>query len=177
MANEVPNWGLYVPTTTDIDVSRIAQVDVKSEEFKELLIRLYQTVSDIQRALNLKDSGYYITTEFNTGKLLFDPTNDFNKLRPIFRVVVDFGALPNAATKSVAHGITAIDANFKILSIVGGASKPTVAFSYLPLPYASATAVANNIEVNMDATNINVITGANYSAYTVTYITIEYVRI
>ena len=177
MANEVPNWGLYVPTTTDVDVSRIAQVDVKSEEFKELLIRLYQTVSDIQRAVNLKESGYKLTTEFNTGKFLFDTTNDFNKLRPIYTITVNFGALPNAATISVPHGIPAIDGNFKTVAIFGSASKPTVAYSYLPLPYASAAAVASNIEVNVDATNVNIITGANYSAYTVTYITIEYVRI
>lgn len=177
MARELQNWGLNLQTTVDVDVALIPSVNVNSPEFKELLVRLYQSVSDIQRTVNLKESGYKLTTEFNTGKNLFNVNNDFNNLRPIYNVEVDFGALPNAATKSVAHGIANIDANFKLVSIFAGATKPTMPFSYIPVTYASASATANNIEINMDATNVNITTAIDYSAYTTTYVTIEFVRI
>lgn len=178
MANNVQNWGLFIQTTYDLDVSRIQEINVNSQEFKELLVRLYQSVNDISLALNLKDSGYYLTTEFVTGKLLFDPNNDFTKLRPIPRVTVNFGALPAAGTKSVAHGIAGINTEFKAVSIITAATNPSTT-TMIPVPFTDATGnPANNLQITIDATNVNITTGGtDYSAYATTYVTFEFVRI
>ena len=130
-------------------------------------------------ALNLKDTGYYDTSEFITGQKFFPKpgatslsaaTPDF---RQTYRKLINFGALPNTGTTNVAHGIT-VDANTIFTRIYGVANDQT-GTSYLPLPYASSTA-ANNIELSVDNTNVTIITGSNRAAYTITYVILEYIK-
>ena len=40
----------------------------------------------------------------------------------------------------------------------------------------SATQIDNNIEISVNSTNVNIITGANRSSYTTTYVILEYVK-
>lgn len=172
--NETENVGLYIPTTNVWDVSELYSVDVTSPEFKELLVRLYQNINNISIAVNLKDSGYYVDQEFVNGQQFFNPTpNTTADYRADFRKLIDFGTLPNAGTKSVPHGIT-VDANTTWTRIYGAATDP-VNLIGLPLPYASPTD-ANEIELYVDATNVNVITGSNRTAFTRCYIILEYLK-
>ena len=87
-------------------------------------------------------------------------------------MVINFGALPNAGTKSVPHNIP-INGSYTFTRIYGAASD-TTGLNYIPLPYASPTA-ANNIELNLDATNVNIITGSNRSNFNITYVIVEYI--
>ena len=87
--------------------------------------------------------------------------------RDVFRVVINFGALPNATTKSVAHGIS-VNAGTTFTCIYACASD-TTGFNYIPIPYASPTLV-NNIELKVDATNVTIITGSNRSNFNVCYV-------
>ncbi len=172
------NPGSFVPTTNIWDVQQLYQVDVTSPEFKELLVRLYQNVNNIALVLNTKTSGYYVQQEFVTGNIYFQPTasitNNANpQLRQTYRMVVDFGALPNATTKSVAHNIPDVDSNFTFVAIYGAATDP-VALSYLPIPYASAT--NDNIELEVDATSVSITTTSNRSSYTRCYVVLEYLK-
>lgn len=169
------NTGLFIPTTSVFEIQELQTLDVTSEDFRNILVRLYQTVNAIALSLNVKDSGYYLNEEFVTGSLYFNATSsDPLLLRPVFRKVIDFGALPNAATKTVAHNLVP-DTTWSFTRIYGCATDP-IALSYLPLPYSASTAVADNLEVYVDNTNVNVATGANYSAYTRTYIVLEYIK-
>ena len=68
--------GLYVPTTDVWEVSRIQDIDVNSEEFKLLLVRLYQNINVIALALNQKDSAIYYPSEFVDGQTFF-PINTY----------------------------------------------------------------------------------------------------
>ncbi len=171
------NYGLFVPTTNVWDPNELYDVDVSSEAFKELLVRLYQNISNMAVATNAKDSALYNDSEFVTGGQFFvDPNasaTDNLILRPVFRMVVNFGALPNTATKSVAHNI-APTPSFSFTRIYGCATDP-IAKSYIPLPYASPI-LANNIELNADANNVNITTGSNRTAYTITYVILEYIK-
>lgn len=168
------NQGLYVPTTNIWDVQELYAVDIKSEQFKELLVRLYQNVNNIALALNNKDSALYFEQEFVNAQLFFNPNStDPNNQRQVFRKVINFGSLPNTATKTVAHGIT-FDANSNLTRLYGAATDPA-AFTYIPLPYASPT-LANNIELYLDGTNVNVITGSNRTNYTRSVVIIEWVK-
>ncbi len=176
MPNNSSDTGLYLPNTFLVEVGAIQEIDLNSQEFRETLVRLYIYLGDMVNALNLKDSGYFITTEFNTSKLLFDVNNDFNNLRPIYRTTVNFGALPAAGTKSVAHGIVGISTTYSFITINGAAFNPSTTTG-IPIPYSSATGVASNLEITVDATNVNITTGGtNYSAYTRTLIVLEYVK-
>lgn len=182
MAGSYPsqmNLGLFVPTTNIWDVGQIYDVPNITPELQELLVRLYQNLNVMSLALNLKDSGYYVRQEFLNSQAYFpDPT--LSSLTPsapvyrqVFRMTVDFGALPNATTKSVAHGIDIVE-TYSFTRIYA-ASSDQVNFSYIPIPYASPTS-ADNIEINVDATNVNITTGSDRSLYLKTYVVLEYIK-
>lgn len=182
MAGSFPsqlNPGMFVPTTNVWDVSQIYQIEDLSPELQELLVRLYQNLNNMALALNLKDTGYYTQQEFLNSQVYFpDPaltstTPATPVFRQVFRTVVNFGALPNTATKSVAHGI-AITTGYIFTRIYATASDQ-VALTYIPIPYASPV-LANNIELNVDAVNVNITTGSNRSAYLTTYVVLEYIK-
>lgn len=181
MSSSIPpnlGFGSFIPTTFVWELEQIRSSNI-DPNLKDILIRLYQNLNQIVLPINTKDSAIYDLSEFVNGQIFFSNpaltslTSQSPTPRQVFRKVFNFGALPNAATKSVAHGIT-IDANLSITRFYGAATDPST--SYIPIPFASTVAVANNIELTMDATNINVITAANYSAYTTCYIVVEYLK-
>ena len=71
MANNQNSLNVFLPTTYNIDVSRVYNTNVSSPEFKELLVRLYQDLNRICTTINLKDTGYYIEQELINSRLLF----------------------------------------------------------------------------------------------------------
>jgi hypothetical protein len=177
MANTtVNNWGFYVPTTYIFKAQQLQQTDIESPEFKNLLVSLYQDINTMCIALNASEKGYYMLTEFNTQKLLFNPTNDLNRLRPVFSTTVNFGALPAVGSKSVAHGIMDIGATYVGFSVSGCATQPSP-WEIIPIPYVSATTMLDNLEIAVDATNVTITTGGtDYSTFTNTVVVIEYVK-
>ena len=179
MASNDVKYGAFLPTTFGVDVGTILNLESNSADFKTLVVQLYQIVNDIALMTNIKDTGYYILTEFVNGQTFFpnealsSTTPQSPRPRQVFRKVVNFGALPNAASKTAAHGIT-IDSNLTFTRIYATASDPT-GNSYLPIPYASATA-NNIIELSVDATDITITTGIDRTAYTTTYVVLEYLK-
>lgn len=161
---EDKNIGLFIPTTNVWDT------DLDDEE---LQIRLYQNLSLMANTINLKDSGYYSQQEFVNGQAYFpDPTLSSGTptvpvYRQVFRKVVDFGALPNAATKSVAHGIS-ITNTFSFTRIYAAASDP-IALLYFPIP-------GNGVNITVDVANVNITTTVNLSSYTKCYVVLEYIK-
>lgn len=172
--------GAFVPTTNVWDVSQLYDVDVNTPQFKELLVRLYQNVNNIALVLNIKDSGYYVTSEFVNGQSFFpNPLNNSATataptLRQVFRTVVNFGALPNATTKSVAHNIP-VTAGFTFTRIYGAASD-TSGGNYIPIPYATPVALNDNIALDVSTTNVTITTGVNRTNFTVCYVVVEYIK-
>jgi hypothetical protein len=176
--NNATLYGSFVPTTFILDVSRLYQVDVTSPEFKELLVRLYQGLSSMLQDLNIKDTGYYVRQEFVNGQQYFpNPANNSStstaaSMRQVFRTTVNFGVLPNNATKSVAHNIP-ITAGFSFTRIYATASD-TTGLTYIPIPFVDTA--GNNIELYVDATNVNIITTSNRTNYNICYVVIEYIK-
>lgn len=151
------------------------------EEYNDdFLLKLRNYLNDIAIALNAKENGFYSQDETPTAGLFiptFSNTTAQNiNYRPVYRVAVDTGALPNTGTTSTAHGIST-SASYSVIHIYGGATDPgaSTITSGIPLPYASPT-LADNISVTMDATNINITTGSNRSAYTRSFVVIEYIK-
>lgn len=166
------NVGLYIATTDVWEISRIQEVDVNSEEFKLLLVRLYQNVNNIAIALNMKDSALYPLTQFVNGQQYFstNPANP-NDLRTVFRIVVDVGALPAGVT-TVPHTLP-IQMQWTFTRIYGAATD-TIGGNYYPLPFASAGG-ANNIELRADNTNV-VITNNSGVNFQRCYVVLEWVK-
>ena len=176
MANP-QNSGSFIPTTNIWDVAgQIQQLNI-SPDFKELLIRLYQNLNLISINVNLRDAGYYDTSEFVNGQLFFpnpalsSSTSVSPAYRQVTRFVINFGALPNPGSKSVAHGLT-ITNEYTFTRIYAAASD-TTGNTYIPIPYTSPT-LANNIEIFVDSTNVTITTGSNRSNYNVCYVILEY---
>lgn len=172
-------YGAFIPTNFNFDAQQLAQISNIDPMLKELLVKLYQNVNQIALVLNIADKGIYPLSEFVNGQIWFpNPSNTSSTTitavnRQVFRTVINFGALPNIGTKSVPHNINPNSA-FTFTRIYGCSTQPNT--SYIPLPYSSAADVAHNIELNADATDVNVITGADYHLYTITYIILEYIK-
>lgn len=178
MANP-QEYGLYVNSTYIFDVQQIQQADVNSAEFKELLVRLYQNINSMCIALNLKDSGYYNTQEFVNGQMWF-PNPAYNSSTPVYpafrqvyRTVVDFGFLPDTGTATVPHYIP-INEAYSFTRIYATASDP-VALTYIPIPYASASGI-DDLQIDVDATNVIITTASNRTNYTICYVILEYIK-
>jgi len=173
------DYGSFIPTTQVWDVSEIYSTEVTSPEFKELLVRLYQNLNMQSLTLNGKDTGMYTNTEMVNGQtFLPDPTLNSTSgstpvQRQVFRITLNFGALPNTATKSLAHGITITD-DVTFTRIYATASD-TSNHEYIPLPYSSSVA-ADNIELWVDATKVYIKTGINRTSYDTCYVVLEYLK-
>jgi len=156
------NTGLFLSTTMMIP-----------DDNEEMKVRLYQYLNSIALATNLKDTASYSLEEFLNGQVFFpDPTiapGDSNYLikRGVYRKVIDFGQLPNTATKSVAHDI-AITNTFSFTRIYATASNP-VGLLYFPIPTTGVT-------ITVDAANVNITTGSNLTAYTKCYVILEFLK-
>ena len=180
MANNPIFSGAFVPTTNVWDVSQLYEIDVNSEAFKELLVRLYQNLNNISLVLNLKDTGYYLNQEFVNGQLYFPNTNlnssteQTSEFRQVWRLVINFGALPDftgSPTKSVPHGLT-ITPGVTFTRIYATASN-TTGFEYIPIPYASASGT-DNIQLDVDATDVTITVASVKSDFNVCYAVLEY---
>lgn len=172
----------FVPTTNIWDVQQLNSIKNLDPALKELLIRLYQNINRISLGLNEKDWGAYRTQETVNGQTWIPDARTTaqiqagqvpNQGKQVYRKVVDCGALPNAGAKNVAHGIT-IGSLYRVTRLYGAATDPA-APSWIPLPFASPT-LNQNIKLEVGGTNVTITTAINYSAYTQTYVVIEYTQ-
>lgn len=88
----------------------------------------------------------------------------------LYEKTIEFGALPNAALKSVAHGISNLGICFVVSAFAKNSSN-----LILPIPYATYTG-QDQIQIYINSTNINIRTYGNMSAYTICYVTLRYTK-
>lgn len=118
-----------------------------------------------QRTLNSgANTDVYSTVETLTNKVWIDG-------KPIYRKVINFGALPNATTKNVAHGISGLTA----VITYEGYSYNSGTTTWLPLPYVGSVS-GWVTEISVTSTDLTIKTGANLSAYASTYVVMEYTK-
>lgn len=91
--------------------------------------------------------------------------------RPLYQKTIDFGALPNATTKSVAHGIS----NPDYISFVSAVGKNS-SNAFAPIPMTNTLALNQQVQIYFDTTNINIRTAVDYSAWSVCKVTIQYTK-
>ncbi len=171
MPNDGTLFGAYTPTTSVWDPNEIFQTNLEDPEaLRELLVRLYQNLNLMANVVNSKESSYYDTQQFITGQQFFPnpstQTGTTSTYRPTSRVVINFGALPNTGTKTVAHGIT-VNQGTTWTRIYGAATDP-VGLTGIPIPDG------NGAYVVVTATNVSITTGSNLTNYTTTLVVLEY---
>ena len=91
--------------------------------------------------------------------------------KTIYRKTINFGALPNATTKNVAHGISNLSQIIKYEGFGYTISTPTICW---PFPRVD-TVIGNQMRIVSDATNITVTTTVDWSPAAV-YATIYYTK-
>lgn len=135
------------------------------EGLRSAINDLYQ---DIASNMNNKEGALYIPVEkISSGQYFL--ANNPQSFRAVYRMVVDFGVLPNAGTKDVPHGIVGWNANFRLVRAYGAATDP-IALNALPIPN-------DGIFLKNNATNVTVTTTADFSAYTESTIVLEFTKV
>lgn len=124
------------------------------EEFEEFRVKFLSVFRDISSNVNIRQIGVYDLTEFLTGQQWFSTTSTQTK-RQTFRKTFNIGAIAAGATLNTPHGLSGFTA---FTHIYGTCITDIV--DYRPIPYSSATAVNQQIEIKVDATNIVIINGA-----------------
>lgn len=165
------NAGSYVPTSYNWDVTQLMSTDVTSPEFKELIVRLYQYLTNIAIVLNSKESATYSLNQFQTSQLWFNPNStSLGDRRGAFREVVNIGALPAGAT-TIAHNLP-VTTLWKF-TYIGGVASNTATLNYYPLPFAEAA--GNNIELRVDGTSV-IINNNSGAVFTDAYVVLEFLK-
>lgn len=171
------DFGVFLPLTSVFDPESLSQIENLDPQIKNFIISSTHNYNNIANVLNLKETGYYVTTEILNSQVWFKntvTTPDQSPFRNAFRLVVNFGALPNAGTKTVAHNIQNFTPSVASWTkIYATATDPSSAG--IPIPYASP--VLNEcISINVDDTNIYITTAIDYSSFTTTYVVLEYLK-
>lgn len=170
-------FGASVPSTNIWDVTEIYSADIDLN-LKELLVRMYQNLNLMSNVVNVKTSGFYDTSEFITGDQYFpNPTLSSSSsttpiYRPSYRKVINFGALPNNATKSVAHGIT-VNSGTVWLKIYATSTDP-VNLLGLQIGTGNNNSTGFAADIDVDVTNVNITTNGNLTAFTTTIVVLEW---
>ena len=160
-------------TTQIFDLTSLRDVDVKSDEFKEFIVRLYQEVNKHAIFINQKDHGIYSIEQYGSCKQYF-PVVTGGNFRGIARTALPFTFAGNSpGTVTVPHGIT-FNADTRVVLTQCEANDPTAPLN-IPIPFVDVTGGgAGNIERYMDNTNVYIVTAIDYTAYTDNFIVIEY---
>jgi len=119
------------------------------------------TPSGYPETLPLNVYSDYSATEKLTGEKWIDG-------KPLYRKVINIGAMPNASSKSVAHGAS-IDTCIHIYGFaVTGAVR-------VPLPFVSSSSITAAMAINLNSGNIDITAGTDRTAFT-GYVIIEYTK-
>lgn len=105
----------------------------------------------------------YSTSEVNTGTKWIDGST-------IYKKTINFGALPNATSKNVAHSISNLS---QVIKMEGFTTNGT---STYPLPRVMIGGLEYQVQMQVTSTNIQIDTGVDGSSYSTTYVTLYYTK-
>lgn len=161
------------------------------EDWKDARVILTDYFIKVADAVNSRELGFYIDDTLDgsgnnisataTGQTWFKD-DSINTFRYPLRTVVSLtGGLQNFSAgvqeQTQTHGIaTTEDTRFtKIMGVATDPGASTITRA-MTIPHADPDALSDSIEVAVDATNVILRYGADYSAYTAAYIILEWVE-
>lgn len=133
------------------------------EEWPNAQQFLCEELKKISDMVNIREIGWFLDQELLAGKQFIPGTNNNQEYRSIFRKVIDCSPLV-IGVNTFAHGII-FDANFTLIQMFAAATNSGTLIAE-PIPNGADT-------INMDATNINILSA---SAYDRCFVTIEYIQ-
>ena len=169
-------YELATPTTENIDCSdKIVQyaesTNIYNRDGAETEVELTQNeaISGINENINnIEEKQNKLHTYSEKEQVIGKWING----KPVYRKVVNCGTLPNATSKSVASNLTNLE---EVIDIYGFSRAEDM--TRIPIPFASTTAVANNVQISVNSSNnIEIRAGTNRSSFTTTYIVLEYTK-
>lgn len=154
-------------TSSDRNKVRITNTSADWSGLSGYVTVKYTKTTDAANSFKYGDPNEYSTTEKIVGSWIDG--------KPLYQKTINFGALPNATTKSVNHGVS----NFGILAGIKGtfwnSSKSSGAIPFA-WPASLPGSGDNNVSCSVTPTQIIVATGADMSQYTNAYITLQYTK-
>lgn len=171
--------GPSLRTTSLLNVQEIYRITSNDVGMRDIMLKIYQDLSDILKVLNMKTTGIYFLEEAQNNDVYFaNPSLSSTStvqpsLRNVFYKTFNTGQLPNATTLVIPHNIPFSDA-YTMVNYYGSATDST-GLNYVCLPYVSVTP-ADCIEVRVDGTNIYITTGSNRSNFDRSQIVLEYLK-
>lgn len=106
----------------------------------------------------------YSTSEAATGGTWVDGST-------IYKKTINFGALPNAANKAVAHGISNLNRVIRVEAIADYGTGNTK----FPIPFSSTARLEASVSLAIESSTIEIRTGSDRSGATA-YVTIYYTK-
>lgn len=167
------NKGFSSDINTDPNTGRTGDTTHGKQKAVYVYIKATSGLAENQQENVLNDAKNYInsvnsysTNEVKTGGKWIDG-------KPIYRKVVDFGALPNASEKTVAFDAVNADTWVSIMAI----AKSTVSDTVICIPYSDVSNINASINYRIMNNAIIVNTGAiGRSDYDSCYFTLEYTK-
>lgn len=89
----------------------------------------------------------------------------------IYKKTINFGALPNAANKAVAHGISNLNRVIRVEAIADYGTGNTK----FPIPFSSPAGLESSVALAIESSTIDIRTGSDRSGATA-YVTIYYTK-
>ena len=124
------------------------------QESSQLESELTKMYTEVSQAVNVKTNGLYETTQVTTGDVYFSNGEQTNR-RQSFRKVFTFGAINAGTSISINHDLTGVTS---FVHIYGTCN--TDAPDARAIPYTSATAVTDQVQINITSTQITILNGA-----------------
>lgn len=144
------------------------------DNLDEFNLFVQMIIKRIANATNSKESGLYIPLETASFISYFTPDNP-QKLRNVYRKVIDFGPLPDTGLGFESHGIP-FTSEYTMTRIYGTATDPTN-LKYIPLPYVEVqNPLDGDIQLYANGTEVFIYTASDRSNFTRCYIVLEYVK-
>lgn len=159
--------------TSVVDSNQVAQIT----SYKEVTLAQYIALPSTKTS----DGVMYCITDIAGGADGYPPLIYSDEERevgvwrdgkPLYQKTINFGALPDAAEKFVAHNISNLDEITRIYGITNNSSGST-----FPLPFVNIE-VSTGYQILLRATSSDIVvrTGSDRTAFTNTFITVQYTK-
>ena len=169
-ANDMQSASVYARCgVVDGDVKVYVEVGRDRSSMSAYVTVRYTKTTDVAGSGEYVPSGdkavHYSTEEQVIGTWIDGST--------LYRKVIDFGVLPNATSKNVAHGISNLG---RVCKCDCTAIDTSAGIGFTPPMPISLNNTTSNLIVTFDATNIKFNTGANLSNYNDCKVILEYTK-
>lgn len=140
------------------------------EDFEQFRIKFLELYRNLANTTNSREVGIYDFQEFLTGEQWPTIGNPQVK-RKTFRTIFSIGAIGPGVTLNTPHGLTQVTAYTHIYG-----TAITGVPDNRPIPFASATLVTDQIQIQVNAVNITIVNGATAPAITSAFVVLEYLK-